>query len=88
MAAFASIGILASSLTANQIVAFLLGVVGCFAAYFGLQGLAESGSATSVLGLQNLGMQWRYEDMGRGVGLRVLKFVLDNAGSVGLGDGL
>ena len=67
MAAFASIGILASSLTSNQIVAFLLGVLGCFAAYFGLQGLAESGTSTEAFGLENLGMQWRYEDMGRGV---------------------
>ena len=66
MAAFASIGVLASSLTSNQIVAFLFGVIGCFGAYFGLQGLAESlGSGSGIL--NDLGMQWRYEDLGRGV---------------------
>ncbi|WP_435578697.1 gliding motility-associated ABC transporter substrate-binding protein GldG [Gilvibacter sp.] len=66
MAAFASIGVLASSLTSNQIVAFLFGVIGCFGGYFGIQGLAESlGSGAGIL--SDLGMQWRYEDLGRGV---------------------
>ena len=65
-AAFSSISLFASSLTSNQIVAFLIGVLACFICYFGLQSLADV-SSTDGFNLEELGMQWRYEEMGRGV---------------------
>ncbi|MBW8360890.1 MAG: ABC transporter permease [Kaistella sp.] len=41
IAAFASVGILASSLSQNQIMAYLLGVFMCFILYFGIEQLAS-----------------------------------------------
>jgi ABC-2 type transport system permease protein len=41
IAAFSGIGILASSLSQNQIMAYLLGVFMCFIMYFGIEQLAS-----------------------------------------------
>jgi ABC-2 type transport system permease protein len=67
-AGFVAIGIFSSSLTDNQIVAFILGMFLCFFFYMGLQSissLALFGSVDSVL--LNLGINAHYTSMSRGV---------------------
>jgi len=62
-ASFIAMGIYASTLSDNQIVAFILAVLFCFVFYFGIDGLA---SYTSPL-ITNLGMQTHYDSISRGV---------------------
>ncbi|MCL9807300.1 gliding motility-associated ABC transporter permease subunit GldF [Flavobacterium amniphilum] len=64
MAAYTSIGIFTSSLSDNQIVAFLLAVLLCFILYFGFQGI--SGYADIEL-ISLFGMDSHYKSMSRGV---------------------
>ncbi|OCX52352.1 gliding motility-associated ABC transporter permease subunit GldF [Mucilaginibacter sp. PPCGB 2223] len=64
--AFVSIGLFASSVTDNQIIAFTIAVFLCFVAYSGLD------SASTLLSLQNLGIQRfgineHYQSISRGV---------------------
>ncbi len=67
-AAFAAIGLLASAVSGNAIVAFLLAIVGCFAWYYafdalgGIQSLAPHAYALSLFGIQS-----HYEALSRGV---------------------
>ncbi|MBR1765427.1 MAG: gliding motility-associated ABC transporter substrate-binding protein GldG [Bacteroidales bacterium] len=66
--AFAAIGLLCSSLTSNQIVAFILGAVLCAVAYLGFDSLyrmALFGNAD--LFVKGLGMMDHYESISRGV---------------------
>lgn len=65
---YAAIGMFASSLTGNQIVAFILAVFLSFLMYLGfdfLSGIAESGS-TSFL-ISRLGISYHYNSVSRGV---------------------
>ncbi len=63
---YTSIGIFTSTLSENQIVAFLLSVLGCFIFYFGFEGLS-----TQVKGWEDvialLGMNYHFKSMSRGV---------------------
>ena len=66
--AFAAVGILASSLSSNQIMAYLLGVFLCFILYFGIEQLASYkllGGADFVL--QNLGFYQHFIAFTRGL---------------------
>lgn len=65
---YAAIGIFASSLTGNQIVAFILAVFLSFLMYLGfdfLSGVAESGS--TVFLISRLGISYHYNSISRGV---------------------
>lgn len=65
---FAALGIFSSSVTDNQIVAFILGFFLCFIFYKGLDftsGLMKTG--TLALVLQNTGISAHYESISRGV---------------------
>lgn len=66
VAAYTAIGICTSTLTENQIVAFILSVCICFLFYFAFDGLA-----TYFISLENmlayLGMNSHFKSMGRGV---------------------
>lgn len=65
---YASIGIFSSSLSSNQIVAFLLGVFLCFALYFGFEGLSQTGIFdNSNYILEYFGMSYHYQSISRGV---------------------
>lgn len=66
IAAYTAIGIFTSTLSENQIVAFILSVFICFVFYFGFEGLATSAPTFSVL-ISSLGMQDHFKSMGRGV---------------------
>lgn len=63
---YTSIGIFTSTLSENQIVAFLLSVLGCFLFYYGFEGLS-----TQVKGWEDvialLGMNYHFKSMSRGV---------------------
>ena len=66
IAAYTSIGIFTSTLSENQIVAFILSVFLCFVFYFGFQGLS-----TFVKDFEDLiaffGMDYHFKSMSRGV---------------------
>lgn len=67
-AAYASIGVFASSITDNQIVAFIIATVLCFFIYTGFDGLASLSFFKNVnLSIQNLGIDAHYKSMSRGV---------------------
>ncbi|WP_299682782.1 gliding motility-associated ABC transporter permease subunit GldF [uncultured Dokdonia sp.] len=62
-ASFSAMGIYASTLSDNQIVAFITAVLFCFIFYFGIEGIA---SYTSTF-IANFGMQTHYDSISRGV---------------------
>ena len=62
-ASFIAMGVYASTLSDNQIVAFILAVLFCFVFYFGIEGIA---SYTSPF-IANFGMQTHYDSISRGV---------------------
>ncbi|TGD58837.1 gliding motility-associated ABC transporter permease subunit GldF [Flavobacterium humi] len=68
MASYTSIGIWASTLSDNQIVAFIVSVFLCFVLYFGFQGISNY----PVFGdygntIASLGMDYHFKSMSRGV---------------------
>lgn len=65
---YTAIGIFASTLSENQIVAFIIAVVLCFILYFGFEGLASLFSEGSLLlAIQSIGMKAHFESIARGV---------------------
>ncbi|WP_369769306.1 gliding motility-associated ABC transporter permease subunit GldF [Flavobacterium sp. WC2416] len=66
IAAYSAIGIFTSTLSDNQIVAFIVAVFLCFFFYFGFEGLASIVPAVSTL-ISAIGMQDHFKSMGRGV---------------------
>jgi ABC-2 type transport system permease protein len=64
--AFVAIGLFASGITGNQIIAFTIAVFLCFIAYSGLDSLSSLLSLQS-LGLQNFGINQHYQSISRGV---------------------
>ncbi|MDY8137916.1 gliding motility-associated ABC transporter substrate-binding protein GldG [Aquimarina sp. 2201CG5-10] len=67
-AAYTAIGTFASSITNNQIVAFLVALFLCFVFYFGFSGLANYGLLGSAdYFMEQLGMQLHYERISQGV---------------------
>lgn len=63
---YSAIGIFTSSLSENQIVAFIIAVFLCFFIYFGFEGLATVVPSVSNF-IAALGMQDHYKSMSRGV---------------------
>ncbi|MEY8020126.1 gliding motility-associated ABC transporter permease subunit GldF [Muriicola sp. SD30] len=66
--AYTSIGLFTSTLSENQIVAFLLAIVLCLFAYLGFEsiaGLISDGGLS--LFIENIGMKAHYERIGRGI---------------------
>lgn len=64
IASYTAIGVFTSTLSDNQIVAFMLSVFICFIFYIGFEGLSEF--VTSPV-LEQLGMSYHYKSMSRGV---------------------
>lgn len=60
--AYTSIGIFSSTLSQNQIVAFIIAVFLCFVLYYGFEGLTSS-----TLNLSQLGMKAHFDSVARGV---------------------
>ena len=66
-AAYTAIGVFSSSLTDNQIVAFILAVFICFFFYFGFEGLTNYQIFGDALYIEKLGMSSHFGSMGRGI---------------------
>lgn len=66
IAAYSAIGIFTSTLSDNQIVAFIVAVFLCFFFYFGFEGLASVVPNVSSI-IASLGMQDHFKSMSRGV---------------------
>jgi len=67
-ASFVSIGLFASSLTSNQIVAFILAVFLCFFLFFGFDSIASFDLLGNLDSLMvSLGIQQHYSSLSRGV---------------------
>ncbi len=68
-AVFVSIGIFCSSLTGNQIVAFIVGVFICFFLYFSFDYIAQFSTfvGRSDYFVESLGLSQHYDAMGKGV---------------------
>lgn len=62
-ASYAAIGLFASTLSDNQIVAFLIAVFLCFFFYFGFEGLSN----LSAIPMERFGMESHYNSISRGV---------------------
>ncbi|AFL82314.1 protein involved in gliding motility GldF [Aequorivita sublithincola DSM 14238] len=60
--AYTSIGIFSSTLSQNQIVAFIIAVFLCFALYYGFDGLSSS-----TFNISSLGMKAHFDSVARGV---------------------
>ncbi len=64
---FAAIGILASSLSENQIIAFIIAVFLCFFLFAGVESLAGIFSGQLSLVLEELSLSYHFEAMSRGL---------------------
>lgn len=67
VAAYTAIGVFASALSDNQIVAFIIAVFVCFFFYFGFEGISNYTLFGGLFYLENLGMAAHYNSMSRGV---------------------
>ena len=67
IAAYTSIGIFASTLSDNQIVAFIIAVFICFFFYFGFEGLSNYKLFGDTIYLEKLGMESHFKSMSRGI---------------------
>jgi ABC-2 type transport system permease protein len=67
VAAYTAIGVFASSLSDNQIVAFIVAVFICFFFYFGFEGLSNYNIFGDALYIESLGMESHFNSMSRGV---------------------
>lgn len=63
--AYTSIGVFSSTITSNQIVAFLVAAVLSFSLYYGFEGLASIFDGSDFV--TSLGLKYHYESMARGV---------------------
>lgn len=64
VAAYTGVGVFCSSLSDNQIVAFVLSVIICFGMYLGFDQIAEVFKSSLI---EKLGMNYHYKSMSRGV---------------------
>ncbi len=67
VAAYTAIGVFASTLSDNQIVAFIIAVFICFFFYFGFEGISNYTVFNNIVYMENLGMASHYNSMSRGV---------------------
>ena len=83
IAAYTSIGVFASTLSQNQIVAFISAVALCLCFYLGFQGLADVLSSNSI---EHYGMDFHYKSVSRGVidSRNILYFVCLTAAFIAL----
>ncbi|MCB0443267.1 MAG: gliding motility-associated ABC transporter permease subunit GldF [Flavobacterium sp.] len=66
VAAYTSIGLFTSTLSENQIVAFIIAVLLCFLFYFGFEGVSTFAASFSDF-VASLGMDFHYKSISRGV---------------------
>ena len=66
IASYTAIGIFTSTLSENQIVAFILSVLLCFVFYFGFDGISTYAEGFDLI-VSSLGMDYHFKSMSRGV---------------------
>ena len=66
IASYTAIGIFTSTLSENQIVAFLLSVFLCFLFYYGFEGIANYAKGFEDI-VSKIGMDYHFKSMSRGV---------------------
>lgn len=66
-ATFAAVGLFASALTSQQVVAFVLGVFLCFVLYFGFTALSEMLSGEFAYWVEEFSLSYHYISLSRGV---------------------
>ncbi|WP_064197105.1 MULTISPECIES: gliding motility-associated ABC transporter permease subunit GldF [Emticicia] len=66
-ATFASIGLWSSSITDNQIIAFIIGALFCYIIYDGIQQLANVFTGTTQYFINFLSLSYHYDALGRGL---------------------
>ena len=66
ISSYCSIGIFSSTLSENQIIAFLLSLLVCFVFYFGFDGISDWSPAYKAT-ISNFGMNAHFKSMARGV---------------------
>lgn len=66
VAAYCSIGIFTSTLSENQIVAFIVAVLICFIIYYGFEGVATALKQNNSI-VSKIGMDYHFKSMSRGV---------------------
>ena len=64
---YTALGIWASSLTSNQVIAFLIAVLLCWFMYFGLDAVAPLFSGPIFLMIRDIGIKAHYDSIARGV---------------------
>lgn len=68
LGAYSAIGIYASTLSENQIVAFLLALLICFIGFYGFEAIASTiTNGTMAVFISQMGMEAHFERIGRGV---------------------
>ena len=68
ISAYSSVGVFASTLSENQIVAFIAAVLICFLLYYGFEGISGLSFFGDIdLWIANLGMKAHFDSIGRGV---------------------
>ena len=67
VASYCAISIFCSSITENQVVAFILAVVICLFFYYGFQGISTLFPNQNVLWIVNLGMQAHFNNVAKGI---------------------
>jgi ABC-2 type transport system permease protein len=63
---FCAVGLLASSLTSNQIVSFILAAFLCFIIYTGFESLSSFGGNAALL-IKQVGIIYHYESLSKGL---------------------
>lgn len=67
-ASFVAIGVFASSITKNQIIAFIIGMFLCFFVYIGFEQISSTiGSGKTSVFINSLGINYHYNSISRGV---------------------
>lgn len=66
-AAYTAIGVFSSTLSKNQIVAFIIAVFISFMFYFGFEGISQYTPFGDDLYLETLGMQYHFKSISRGI---------------------
>ncbi|MHA7129900.1 gliding motility-associated ABC transporter permease subunit GldF [Algoriphagus namhaensis] len=66
-AVFGAVGLFASSLTSQQVLAFVLGVFFCFVLYFGFSAVASMQVGSFAYWLEELSLSYHFTNLSRGV---------------------
>ena len=64
---YTAVGIFASSLSSNQVIAFLIAILLCWFLYFGLDAIAPLFGAEGFLLVREMGLKSHYDSIARGI---------------------